>query len=220
MSVFMKWIRGSAAIGGAMLIGSSLPASAGYVVTLEQVGNDVVATGSGPIDPSTVLGPPHLGFASTSVIGPAIGNIGTRAIPVVTEEDVPLDLYFSFNITGPLSFGSDINGTTANASTGDFVGLEYGPVHSGGQPALVVPRGYVPNAPLSDTAIYVNRTFDSLGVTPGTYEWAWGTGANQNFTLQIGPAAAVPEPSSLLLLGGVLAGLLVVRSRRRDGTTR
>lgn len=44
--------------------------------------------------------------------------------------------------------------------------------------------------------------------------WTWGTGLSQNFTLQIGPAAAVPEPSSFPLLG-----LLVVRMRRRDGTT-
>ena len=29
-----------------------------------------------------------------------------------------------------------------------------------------------------------NATFASLGVTPGTYVWTWGTGlANQNFTL-------------------------------------
>jgi hypothetical protein len=33
-------------------------------------------------------------------------------------------------------------------------------------------------------------------VTPGIYEWTWGPGANQNFTLDIG----VPEPPSLLLL--------------------
>jgi hypothetical protein len=46
-----------AAIGGAMLIGSSLPASAGYVVTVEQVGNDVVATGSGPIDLTGQMSP-------------------------------------------------------------------------------------------------------------------------------------------------------------------
>src|SRR6516164_3283970 len=46
MSSFTKRIGGMAAIGMAMLIGPNLPAQAGYVVTLEQVGNDVVATGS------------------------------------------------------------------------------------------------------------------------------------------------------------------------------
>ncbi|MDQ6911923.1 MAG: hypothetical protein M3128_03505 [Verrucomicrobiota bacterium] len=47
----------------------------------------------------------------------------------------------------------------------------------------------------SDT--YSGQTFASLGVTPGTYVWSWGTGANQNFTLRIG---AVPESGSSIVL--------------------
>jgi hypothetical protein len=42
-----------------------------------------------------------------------------------------------------------------------------------------------------DRATYSGATLATLGVTPGTYKWTWGTGANQNFTLQIkipGPA--------------------------------
>jgi hypothetical protein len=45
--------------------------------------------------------------------------------------------------------------------------------------------GYVSGTALSDMAIYSGQTFATLGVTPGTYVWKWGTGANQNFTLQI-----------------------------------
>jgi len=52
-------------------------------------------------------------------------------------------------------------------------------------------------------------------VTPGTYKWTWGSGPNQNFTLQIGPAAAVPEPASLALFGVGLAGVgMVLRTWR------
>jgi hypothetical protein len=61
--------------------------------------------------------------------------------------------------------------------------------------------------PLSDTSTYDNATFASLGATPGTYTWTWGSGAHaDSFTLQIG-AAAVPEPSTwaMMLLG--FAGL-------------
>jgi hypothetical protein len=51
-------------------------------------------------------------------------------------------------------------------------------------------------------------------VTPGTYVWTWGSGANaDSFTLDI-EATAVPEPSGLLLFGGGLAALLLWRTAR------
>jgi hypothetical protein len=81
---------------------------------------------------------------------------------------------------------------------------------------LGVPQGYVSGNPLSDTATWDSTTFASLGVTPGTYVWSWGTGANQNFTLQIGPAAA-PEPGTLTLLGAALASFAFLRRRRQNG---
>jgi PEP-CTERM motif len=72
---------------------------------------------------------------------------------------------------------------------------------------------YVSDSPLSDIATYAGQTFASLGVTPGKYEWTWGGGANQNFTLDIG--VPVPEPATwaLLLTGFVALGALM-RSRR------
>ena len=82
---------------------------------------------------------------------------------------------------------------------------------------ILVPHGYMSNIPLFDSAIYDNATFSSLSVTPGTYEWIWGTGANQNFTLQIG-AAKVPDTGStlaFLALGlAALLGASRVRSSR------
>jgi hypothetical protein len=78
----------------------------------------------------------------------------------------------------------------------------------------LLPQGYVSGDPLSDSATYTGATFASLGVTPGTYVWTWGSGADaDNFTLQIGPTAA-PEPSSLLLLAGALTGFLLVCASR------
>jgi hypothetical protein len=76
-----------------------------------------------------------------------------------------------------------------------------------------VPAGYVSDTALSDTATYNGATFATLGVTPGTYKWTWGTGAaNQNFTLQI----AVPEPSTWAMMLAGFAGLALAgyRSRR------
>jgi hypothetical protein len=71
---------------------------------------------------------------------------------------------------------------------------------------LLVPDGYVSGSALSGTAIWDAFTIASLGLTPGTYTYTWGTGAHtDNFTINIG---AVPEPSSLVMAGAaMLAGV-------------
>jgi hypothetical protein len=93
----------------------------------------------------------------------------------------------------------------ANSGNGDAVALFYTLVNTS---FIFVPQGYASGSPLSDSATYNNQTFASLGVTPGTYEWTWGTGPNQNFTLEIGAVSPVPEPPIgpvLLAAGGLLA---------------
>jgi hypothetical protein len=80
--------------------------------------------------------------------------------------------------------------------------------------------GYVSGHALADTMTFDNTTFTGLGVTPGTYEWTWGSGLTaDSFTLQIGPVA-VPAPlighglSVLLAVGGLLFGAkLLERSK-------
>ncbi len=53
---------------------------------------------------------------------------------------------------------------------------------------ISVPRGYVSGTALSDRATYSGTTLTQLHVTPGTYVWKWGSGANQKFTLETLPA--------------------------------
>jgi hypothetical protein len=202
---FVKRMAGLTALGVGMLIGSGLaatPAEAGYVVTLEQVASNVVATGSGPID-LTGLASRGRVTDTTAEIVPGVGDIATG--PTFSLND---DLYTGF--TGPTSFGSG-GRTFADSGSGDSVGIANFSLLID-VPVVIVPPGYVSGSPLSDTSTYDNQTLNTLGATPGTYEWTWGSGVNQNFTVQVGP---VPEPSSLLLFGVALAALPLVRTRRR-----
>src|SRR5205807_10308158 len=89
----------------------------------------------------------------------------------------------------------------ASSGSGDTVGTEADCSKDGSNcdRFLIVPRGYVSGTALSDSATYNGKTFATLGVTPGTYVWTWGTGANQNFTLDVVAAAISGTPPGLLL---------------------
>jgi hypothetical protein len=177
------------------------PAQA-YTVTLEQIGANVVATGSGAIN-LTGLGL-FVPFAGQAEVNPSAGFIITGPASLVTG-----DTYVGFLGVGPNVFGNGFS-TLANSGSGDMVGLAFVGIPS----ILIVPSGYISGTALSDSSTYDNATFASLGVTPGTYVWTWGTGlANQNFTLQIGPAGVPDGGSTVSLLGCALLGLAALRRK-------
>jgi hypothetical protein len=210
----MKQIGGAAALGVTMLIGCGLSASPAqatpYVVTLDQVGSNVVETGSGAIDLH------GLTFLVTNPVMPTYDIITPLAASLgIGPTGMPnQDLYSG--ISGPTNFGTG-GQTNVSSGTGDPVAL-FGSTHF-----LAVPEHYASDTTLMDTATFTGKTFASLGVTPGTYEWTWGTGADQNFTLQIGPAA-VPAPlignglPALLAIGGLLVGAKLFGHRKRHRT--
>jgi hypothetical protein len=177
------------------------PAQA-YSVTLQQVGSNVVATGSGPINLTGLT----LQFSQDNVGGGSIN--GALGILAMGPSKGNADLYNGY--TGPASFGS--GGTFfANTGSGDFVVIQGSP---GAGPFLYVPQGYVSGAALSDSMTFNNATFASLGVIPGTYVWTWGTGLpNQNFTLVIGGAGVPDGGSTVSLLSCALLGLAALRRK-------
>src|SRR5438552_1720856 len=177
------------------------PAQA-FTMTLQQVGSNVVANGSGAFNLSGLTGAGNIDGGSSGVRA-SIGFIGIHPVGGL------LPSYDGF--TGPTSFGSSEHLFLADASNGNSVAI------NGLEGILVVPVGYVSGNPLSNTMTFNNATLDSLGVTPGTYVWTWGTGlADQNFMLQIGSVGVPRVPdggSTVSLLGFVLLGLAAVRRK-------
>jgi hypothetical protein len=179
------------------------PAQANYIVTLKQMGANVVATGSGAFDLTGL--PMKVGGFSEALIQPYLGNI-------VTGSSNSCDAYGT-TITGPSNFGIGIEAGLVSIGTGDPVGMAF----NGGNPSfLQVPVGYVSGTALSSSATFNNLTLGSPDVTPGTYVWTWGDGADQSFTLQIGPVGVPGVPdggSTVSLLGCALLGLAALRRK-------
>ena len=172
------------------------PAQA-YTVTLQQVGSNVVATGSGAINLTGLTF--VISGADNPGVVPFSGVISTGPFASM------IDVYQGF--TGPTDFGSGA-GALPNTASGDFVGI------SGVGLGLFVPLNYISGTALSDSMTFNNATFASLGVTPGTYEWTWGSGLpNQNFTLIIGGAGVPDGGSTVSLLGFALLSLTVLRRK-------
>jgi hypothetical protein len=179
-------------------LGVTQSARANFIATIDQVGTNVVATGSGTIDLTglSIAG----GGAAVGAIVPNAGQLSLAAGGI--------DLYSG--ISGPTSFGSG-GATLASSSSGDAAGIV-----GFGSSDLFVPSGYLSGNPLAGTSTYNNATFASLGLTPGTYTWTWGTGVHaDSFTLQIGPAGVPDSGTTVSLLGCALLGVAVLRRKLR-----
>jgi hypothetical protein len=177
-------------------------ARAGIVVTLTESGGNVVASGGGTIDLKDLTfenSPPY----TSPIMNPTFADI--RLGP--SQNTGGLESSYT-GISGPSSFGTGGNSPQGTPS-GSSVELD------GFGGAISVPSTYVSGTLLTLGGTWTDQTFASLGLTPGTYVWTWGTGRDaDSYTLQIG---AVPEPSSAVLaVSGAVAVIAAYRwSRRR-----
>lgn len=182
----------------AMLLAPAI-ARAGYTVTLQQVGTSVVANGNGSLDLSNLI------YSTLAANNPGINPAGAYLMMGTDTTNVRLysqSNYASF--TGPTQLGATnfffTPGTIAGQPN-DFVGITASTYIEIADTTPFIP-GTQTTETLTSSDTYTNTTIAGLGLTPGTYEWSWGTGANQNFTLDIGGTAApVPEPPAGVFLG-------------------
>jgi hypothetical protein len=201
-----------AAIISVLCAGTAANAST-YVATIEQVGADVVATGSGSVN-LTGLTFDMSGFGQNLVIIPnqAFLGLGVSLTGNATGYT---------GLSGPTSFGT--GGTSPHYIPS---GSPYTAIDGSGQgaPEIFVPDGYVSGAALGpSTSTFLGATFVSLGLISGTYTWTWGAAAStlnssavlNSFTVQIGPPVPFPGALPLFATGLVGLGLLGWRRKRR-----
>ncbi len=174
------------------------PAKAAFVFTVEEIGSDVVVSGTGTINLSDLVQFVS-GNSEAIYIIPSQGIIGGG-------QDGNLATAY-LTVFGPASFGSGSTKVFADLAAGDFLAID-GPNH-----IITLNSDYDSESFLSNSATYQNQSFASLGLDLGTYVYTWGTGENaDSLTVNV---TTVPEPATTALL--VLGGCAVLfRSRRRS----
>jgi hypothetical protein len=165
----------------------TIPAPNYYVRVFED-GPNVVMSGSGVIDYTNLFQFVNL-QAIDSYVYP-----GSRQILIGSDSNVSelnrYDPISGITFTSPVSFGSgpQIFGDT---STGSPFGV-------GGNSFILLPSTYTSGSFMTGSTIYNGKTISSLGLTPGSYDWTWGSGSTfYKFTLEIvAPPTPTPTPTT------------------------
>jgi hypothetical protein len=185
----------------------SMPsAQAKFAAVYKEFDSSVVETGSGSLDLT------DLGMSvSTFKLNPAV--VPESGLVAMGTPGAEVNLFNNGLIMGPGRFGLGLE-TDTDLSTGDAV--------SASLEGIAVLQGYPSGASLFNTSNYADASFSSLGMTPGTYVYTWGTGVHaDSFTIDIvaSPSLPVPEPSTwaMMLIG--FAGLGYAALRRDPRVT-
>ena len=163
-------------------------AHAAFINNFAEVGNDVVAVGSGS---ANITGLTFFVNSSSQVVLEASSGNFLAGTPGINFQFTGTNVFSPVTGFGP---GNMVN-NFPTISVGDYFGL------SAFNGRLFVLANYISGSPLNNSATWTNRTFTSLGLTQGTYVYTFNTGANAD-TLTINIPSAVPEPASLSLVVG------------------
>jgi hypothetical protein len=142
----------------------------GLSVTIVESGGNLVMSASG-----------SLNINDLTLVSPSVGPLGVGGLGVTTATflmgaNVAAAQYSGFT-TSPSNFGPGGGGVSPTSTSGNIFGVVKfdGP---SGTPSLLVPTGYTTGTVISSTQTFNGQTFSSFGLTPGTYTYTWGSGAN------------------------------------------
>lgn len=182
------------------------PATAAVVITVNEVGSDVVFAISGSLNltgaVSTGAYPNYgLGFIS----GGSNWYIAAGSGATVTG-------YEFTTFDGPFGTSGTYFSSPTSSTGDDFFMWGQG----GATEQLGVDANYISGASITSGLVFANATLASLTLTTGTYNYAI---PSDTVTLIIGGGrGTVPEPGSLALTGLALAGLAAAARKRSQGT--
>ena len=161
---------------------SSTPPIQGLFFTIQEVGPDVVLSGTGTANLSSLNLEGTFFSPFGSVIRPSSGRFSVGSGGNYST--------YSGSTFNPVPFGSGFLPINADISTGNNFGI-------GGFGNLVVPQGYVGGA-LNGTGTFTGTTLATLGVTVpgGPYLVQWGaSGASETITLEVISTVPTPTPT-------------------------
>lgn len=178
----------------AALLALSLQAQAAVTITIQEVGNDVVVTGSGSIDSLN-------GFASLQPEPLTLDTLEpTRGFVLAGTADPSSSMTtYGYMRTGPDSFGGGSHVSKPTENTGDLFAFDPNSAPSFG--LLYLPSDYVPGATLNFSTRWSEQSLENLDIELGSYEWIltspWAPGsAAETITLNVIPAAELPPETA------------------------
>ncbi|MCX5947249.1 MAG: hypothetical protein NTY67_03365 [Cyanobacteria bacterium] len=179
------------------------------VVTASEVGGNVVFSGGGTLNLAD-LSPTLSSCFVNGYVEPNTGIYQGGGVGKCSYSNI------YGPISGPTTLGTGRDYVLADSISGDFSGINN--LYNG----LVIPDTYTSGGSIFGTSTFLNKTFASLGLTPGIYDWVWGSSNPDSYRLCIGSGPCAPASSSvpgpLPLFGAGVAFSWSRRLRKRIAT--
>jgi hypothetical protein len=163
-------------------------ATGDFNITISQVGPDVVWSGSGSFNLTSLT----LNQNIPGVTGGFNQPFAQFIIGPTSPSGATTYSGSSFT-TFPTSFGSG-GGLAPSSSSGSLFGVVQTAGPSGPR-EVVVPPGYVSGTVISGSMTYNTQTIAGMGLSAGTYTWSWGSGGNASTLVMIIQGGTTPTPT-------------------------